>query len=170
MKHVFLLKNQHNAYLDKSGNWISEGDSKTLFRTEHKDEIINQKVEISVKQPDIRVESISVGIDEKGKLELHLPKASPKESEEPQLEQLGFDVAEPPTNEPSTAETVTNEPLSNSDSIHTDEAIIEEATTQESNHAEHSFDDRIRNDSLQQGAVSPDSPMQTTTLEHTPQH
>ncbi len=86
MKHVFLLQNQYKAYLGKSGNWISEGDSKTLFRTKYKDEVINQKVEIAVKHPDLRIEAVSIAVDEKGKLELQLPKPTLKEEKTEQLD------------------------------------------------------------------------------------
>lgn len=56
MLPVFLLQNQHDQYLGKSGEWLSGADSKTLFRTQHKDEAINQKVEVAVKQADTRVQ------------------------------------------------------------------------------------------------------------------
>lgn len=59
MLAVFLLQNQNDQYLSKSGDWLSGADSKALFRTSHKDEAINQKVEISVKQADPRVSILS---------------------------------------------------------------------------------------------------------------
>jgi len=58
MLPVFLLQNQHDQYLGKSGEWLSGTDSKTLFRTQHKDEAINQKVEVAVKQADARIQII----------------------------------------------------------------------------------------------------------------
>lgn len=70
MSEVYLLKNQHDEYLEKSGEWVLDGDSKSLYRTEHKDEAINMKVEFSVKKPDIRITLEKARYDEKGKLVL----------------------------------------------------------------------------------------------------
>ena len=77
MSDVFILKNQHGQYYSKSGEWISEGDTKSLFRCQHADEIINLKVEISVKDPSLRVERLRVETDPKGNLNIaDLPKAA----------------------------------------------------------------------------------------------
>ena len=58
MLSVFLLQNQYDQYLGKSGEWLSGADSKTLYRTQHKDEAINQKVEVAVKQADTRAKIV----------------------------------------------------------------------------------------------------------------
>lgn len=63
MQNVFLLQNQDALYLSKSGEWQSSGDTKTLFRTQFKDEAINHKVEFSVKQPEIRIKIIQAELD-----------------------------------------------------------------------------------------------------------
>ncbi|PCK09738.1 MAG: hypothetical protein COA42_02140 [Alteromonadaceae bacterium] len=55
MTDVYLLQNQRNEFFSKSGDWLESGDSKTLYRTQYKDEAINQKVEFSVKNPELRV-------------------------------------------------------------------------------------------------------------------
>ena len=60
MNHEYLLKNQHGAYLEKSGGWIESTTAKTLFRTPFKDEAVNQKVEIIVKNPDQRIEIVQL--------------------------------------------------------------------------------------------------------------
>lgn len=59
MLAVFLLQNQYDQYLSKSGEWLDGADSKTLYRTVHKDEAINQKVEVAVKQADTRAKIVN---------------------------------------------------------------------------------------------------------------
>ncbi len=68
MTDVFVLRNQHNEYLNKSLEWISSGDSKTLYRTEHRDEVINQKVELTVKRPDLRIKVVAVELGNNGRI------------------------------------------------------------------------------------------------------
>lgn len=83
MIDVFVLRNQHNEYLNKSREWIASGDSKTLYRTEHRDEVINEKVEIAVKRPDLRIQSINATQATNGKIFIDeqdcLPKAQAPE-------------------------------------------------------------------------------------------
>lgn len=68
MSEVFLLKNQHGAYLERSGEWVDPMQSKTLFRTPHRDEAINQKVELAVKNAELRVEIAAAKVSPEGKL------------------------------------------------------------------------------------------------------
>lgn len=58
MTDVFVLRNQHCEYLNKSLEWIKFGDSKTIFRSAHSDEAINQKVELTVKNPELRIKVV----------------------------------------------------------------------------------------------------------------
>lgn len=59
MSDVIVLRNQLHEFLNKSSEWIAEGDSKTLYRTVHKDESINLKVELTVKHPDLRIQCVA---------------------------------------------------------------------------------------------------------------
>lgn len=68
MTEVFLLKNQHGNFLEKSGEWVNPTQSKSLYRTLHKDEAINQKVELAVKNADLRVEITTGQVGPEGKL------------------------------------------------------------------------------------------------------
>ncbi len=68
MRHVFIIKNQNNEYLDKSGEWVSTDAKKTFYNTAFKDEAINQKVEYTVKQPELRLSIEKVEINEKNNL------------------------------------------------------------------------------------------------------
>ena len=70
MSNVYILQSQNNLYLSKSGDWASGDDSKILFRTQHKDEAINQKVELTVKQPELRVNIGIAQLGDNGKLTL----------------------------------------------------------------------------------------------------
>ncbi|WP_370980670.1 hypothetical protein [Agaribacterium sp. ZY112] len=82
---VYILRNQHQQYLNKSHEWIAGGDSKTLYRSSHKDEAINEKVELTVKNPDLRIRVVAASQGSNGRLEIDgesfLPKASEIESE-----------------------------------------------------------------------------------------
>jgi len=70
MTDVLVLQNQHGDYLSKQREWISAGDSKSLFRSIERDEVINEKVELTVKHPDLRVSVITVTQEENGRLTL----------------------------------------------------------------------------------------------------
>ncbi|WP_086934067.1 hypothetical protein [Agarilytica rhodophyticola] len=68
MNTVYLLKNQHNEYLDKSGEWVVGDNQKSLFRSVYKDEALNQKAEFSVKNFELRITITEAEIDEKGRV------------------------------------------------------------------------------------------------------
>ena len=68
MSDIYILQSQNNLYLSKSGDWVSGDDSKILFRTQYKDEAINQKVELTVKQPELRVHIAMAQLSDNGKL------------------------------------------------------------------------------------------------------
>lgn len=79
MNNVYILQNQNGFYFSKSGEWVSGEDSKVLFRTEYKDEAINQKVELTVKHADLRVTVATAQPSENGKLVVS--QASPPKTE-----------------------------------------------------------------------------------------
>ncbi|MFT5082162.1 MAG: hypothetical protein ACI9Y1_000184 [Lentisphaeria bacterium] len=73
MNQIYLLKNQRDEYLDKSGNWVpglhlKDSESKTLYRSAFKDEAINQKVEFNLKHPDLRISLASAHQDHQSKV------------------------------------------------------------------------------------------------------
>ncbi len=70
MTQVYLLKNQNDEFLDRSGEWVKSGDEKTLFKTIHKDEAINQRVEYTVKNPELRIFIETAAVNDDGKLAL----------------------------------------------------------------------------------------------------
>lgn len=71
MSEVYIIRNQDHLYLDKHGEWVDGSDSHTLFRTPHKDEALNMKVELSVRHPQLRLSLVTGALDEKGHLALH---------------------------------------------------------------------------------------------------
>lgn len=70
MSTVYLLQNQYSHFLDRSGDWVTSENNQSLYRTTYKDEAINQKVEFSVKNPQLRITITEASVNEKGKLQL----------------------------------------------------------------------------------------------------
>lgn len=87
MSIVYLLQNQHEQFLSKSREWVDGKAGGTLYRTEYKDEAINQKVEFSVKQADLRITLVEARIGKDGHPEL--------------LQGSNDDHASPPENSPT---------------------------------------------------------------------
>jgi hypothetical protein len=68
MTEVYIIRNQYQLYLDKQGAWVDGSDSQQLFRSRFRDEAINTKVELSVRQPDLRLTLVPGVLDERGHL------------------------------------------------------------------------------------------------------
>lgn len=68
MAEVFIIQNHDQTYLSKHGDWIDGSQANQLFRSHHKDEAINIKVEQSVRNPQLRLSIISGQLNEKGQL------------------------------------------------------------------------------------------------------
>lgn len=66
MQEVYIIRNQDHFYLNKQGEWVDGCDSHSLFRTAHKDEALNTKVELSVRHPHLRLTIVTGALDEKG--------------------------------------------------------------------------------------------------------
>jgi hypothetical protein len=64
-KHVFVIKNQHNQYLDKHSDWHSGKDANALFRADHHDQALNTLLEVNAKDILLRGKIIEVELDEK---------------------------------------------------------------------------------------------------------
>lgn len=80
MSNVFIIQNQHNCFLDKKGDWVDQAEARSLYRTHHKDEAINVKVEHSVRRPDLRLRVVSCNIDHKGQLQIVTQQHPPAQS------------------------------------------------------------------------------------------
>ena len=70
MNQVFVLANQHQQYFGKSKEWLDGSDSRSLYRSEYKDEAINLMVELTVKDPDVRIQIKSLETAANGALVL----------------------------------------------------------------------------------------------------
>lgn len=66
MKYAYLLQNQHKLLLSKGREWVDARDLRCLFQTPHKDEAINQKVEVNAKDYTQRIHLLEVELNEKG--------------------------------------------------------------------------------------------------------
>lgn len=65
MSDVYLLQNQDKLFLGKQKDWLDGRDRNSLFRTPHKDEAVNQRVEISAKDYTQRITLLLCPIDER---------------------------------------------------------------------------------------------------------
>jgi hypothetical protein len=70
MTQVFIIQNHDQTYLNKQGDWVDGSDASQLFRSLHKDEAINVKVEQSVRNPHLRLSILACELDAKEHLRL----------------------------------------------------------------------------------------------------
>ncbi|WP_444943177.1 hypothetical protein ACJJIK_14645 [Microbulbifer sp. ZKSA006] len=66
MSHVYVLTNQHQQFLSKSGEWTDGREPNKLFRSEHKDVAINQMFEANTRDVNLRIELLSCELNPKG--------------------------------------------------------------------------------------------------------
>ncbi len=101
MSQVFILQNQEHYFFSKQGDWVDGRDAKVLFRTPHKDEAVNQSVEITAKDYTQRIQLRECTLNDKGLPELvnvELPPPLPdstQEPSEPEIDILTLDAASP---------------------------------------------------------------------------
>ncbi|MGH1470436.1 MAG: hypothetical protein ACRBCS_04540 [Cellvibrionaceae bacterium] len=101
MPELFLLQNQNKLFLSKQNEWVDGRDLSVIYKTEHRDEALNQLFETNTKDYGQRIHIISCPSNEK-KLPVidpdilppPIPKA-PKEladEENPQLDLAAVDT------------------------------------------------------------------------------
>lgn len=81
MSELYILQNQDKLFLGKQKDWLDGRDRNSLFKTPHKDEAVNQRVEISAKDFRQRVSLLLCPVDERGLPVIDaedLPPAQPK--------------------------------------------------------------------------------------------
>jgi hypothetical protein len=66
MTEVFILQNQAGLFLGKQNQWLDGRDLALLYKTEHKDEAVNQVFEASSKDYTQRIKIITCAVNEKG--------------------------------------------------------------------------------------------------------
>ena len=113
MQELFLLQNQDKLFLSKQNGWVDGRDLNSIYKTEHKDEALNQLFEINTKDYGQRIHIISCPTNEKRLPKIDpdiLPPPIPKAPKEltdnnsPQLELAATDIissADPITDEQS---------------------------------------------------------------------
>lgn len=66
MTMVFLLQDQNKRLLDKRGEWVDGRDAASLFRTAHRDEALNQMVEVNARDYTLRIHLLECPVSERG--------------------------------------------------------------------------------------------------------
>ena len=66
MTTVFLLQNQDKLFLDKHGDWVDGRDAGSLFRSPHRDEAVNQMVEVNARDYSLRIALLECPLSERG--------------------------------------------------------------------------------------------------------
>jgi hypothetical protein len=66
MTEIFILQNQAKLFLGKQNQWLDGRDLLSLYKTEHKDEAVNQLFEASSKDYTQRIKLVCCAVNEKG--------------------------------------------------------------------------------------------------------
>ncbi|MDN3637886.1 hypothetical protein QWY82_03595 [Simiduia curdlanivorans] len=77
MSTVYLLQNQDKLILNRNREWTDARDLKSLYQTPHKDEGINQKVEVNAKDYTQRIHLLECELNDK-KLPIIAAEAMPE--------------------------------------------------------------------------------------------
>lgn len=66
MKQLFLIRNQHQHYLGKHGEWLDGSHPPALFRSEHRDIAVNELIDCNIKDVDLRGEIMVCDANDNG--------------------------------------------------------------------------------------------------------
>ncbi|WP_236984051.1 hypothetical protein [Marinagarivorans cellulosilyticus] len=66
MTEVYLLQNNDGLFLNKHQEWVDGSDASGLYKTTFKDDAINTKVELTVKNPQLRIKTLLCATNDKG--------------------------------------------------------------------------------------------------------
>ena len=66
MTTVFLLQNQDRLLLSKQGEWVDGREAGCLFRAQHRDEAVNQMVEVNARDYNLRIQLLECKLSERG--------------------------------------------------------------------------------------------------------
>lgn len=66
MSTIFLLQNQHKYLLNKQGEWVDGREANTLFRTPHRDEALNQMIEVNARDYTLRIKILECTLSDRG--------------------------------------------------------------------------------------------------------
>lgn len=65
MSKVFVVQSDQGHYFSKHGDWLSGKDASQIFFKKYKDEALNQLIDITIKDVDVRARVIEVALSEK---------------------------------------------------------------------------------------------------------
>ena len=92
---VFVIRNQLGQYWTRAQEWVDGREPQRLLKHKHRDEALNQLVELSAKDIQLRGEILSVGTNAKGE-----PVVEPSEHQTPTLaEKAAAEAANAAANE-----------------------------------------------------------------------
>lgn len=66
MNTIFLLQNQHKYLLNKQGEWVDGREANSLFRTPHRDEALNQMIEVNARDYTLRIKILECTLSDRG--------------------------------------------------------------------------------------------------------
>lgn len=66
MTELYILRNHEGYFWGKQKEWLDGRDRGALYKTPHKDEAVNQMVEISAKDFEQRIKVLPCRADERG--------------------------------------------------------------------------------------------------------
>lgn len=85
---VFVVRDQQGLYWIKSGDWIDGREPQRVMKFAHRDEAVNQLVELSAKNTDLRGEVLSCEVNARGE-----PELEPSDVRTPLLAELAAEKA-----------------------------------------------------------------------------
>ncbi|WP_439101985.1 hypothetical protein [Congregibacter sp.] len=62
---VFIIQNQLGQFWTRAGEWVDGREPQRVLKTKHRDEAVNQLVELSAKDIDLRGEVLLCELDER---------------------------------------------------------------------------------------------------------
>ena len=62
---LYILQNQFSLFLNKQGEWVDGRETHTLFRSEYKDEALNQLFEAGSRDINLRIHLVECTSDNK---------------------------------------------------------------------------------------------------------
>lgn len=65
MSKVFVVQSDQGHYFSKHGDWLSGKDASQIFFKKYKDQALNQLIDITIKDVDVRARVIEVELSEK---------------------------------------------------------------------------------------------------------
>jgi len=108
MDQIFVLQNQDKRFLSKHNEWVDGRDTTDLFKSRHKDEALNQMVEVNAKDVDQRIRIIGCPAQANGQPQIDPDQLPPRQPEpEPAME--AAEPADPTQGNPASPVAV-NEP------------------------------------------------------------